>query len=140
MNPKRAQTPNHFEPCATLGGITQRMLGLEIAMKQMGESLTRLEGHVTQISEKLSLLIDHGVRIERLEADHAGCQASQEKMWTILRAVQQTADQALAAIQDVKASAMEDRTTMREAVGWAIGILSAVAGVFYTGWQMAVGK
>jgi hypothetical protein len=140
MNPKRAQAPNHFEPCATLGGITQRMLGMEIIMKQMGEALTRLESQTLQINEKLSALIEHEGRIERLEQDHLECHSNRMKVWDELRALKTDISKSLVLIEEIRASATEDRTTMRDAVGWAIAGISAIAGVFYAGWQMATGK
>ena len=109
-------------------------------MKQMGEALARLESQVAQINDKLSKLIDHEGRIERLEEDQDGCQASREKMWIELKAVKQTADQSLAAIQELQRAATESRARMKDAIGWGVAILSGLGGVVYAVWQIAMGK
>ncbi|MBF0461290.1 MAG: hypothetical protein HQL87_07840 [Magnetococcales bacterium] len=131
---------SHTEPCGALTDTTQQIYGVSLTMKQMGEALARLESQVAQINDKLSKLIDHEGRIERLEEDQDGCQASREKMWIELKAVKQTADQSLAAIQELQRAAAESRARMKDAIGWGVAILSGLGGVVYAVWQIAMGK
>ncbi|MBF0439374.1 MAG: hypothetical protein HQL93_09665 [Magnetococcales bacterium] len=125
----------HNEPCNSLVDLSQQLLALTADVKQGNAQTARIEINIAQINENLTKLINHSVRIDRLENDHATYQAGRKEVWDVLRAVEKTAQQALTLSSDLKDSTIEDRKTIRQAAGWLITIALAAAGGVWTMWQ-----
>lgn len=120
------------QTCELYTDVESKIGTIDVVIGKVSQSQERLEAVVTAMSENLTVLVSHSVRIDRLEKDREEHLGSDRELWNLARETEKKVSVALDQNEKSRAAAIEDRATLRQIGGWAISIALAASGAVWS--------